>query len=212
MNRIDFKYARFALASLALAVVGTQAAAVPVVDQSFDTIGDTSFYGGLQSLTWQQTVTAGLTGTLSSVQVYFNDGNLAQGIRFFVNLGAAWQSDTNDFQNDITLVSGWNTVDVSAAGILLNAGEQFVIGLQGLGSGVIDPTFRGSSRGGYAAGAIYLNDAVVGTGIADLNFRTFIDAGAVPPVPEPGTALLLAGGLAGLACRSLRSRSASPTT
>ena len=127
-----------------------------------------------------------MSGLLSSVEVFFNSQNLSQGISFFVNTGAPWQSDTHDFQTNLSLVSGWNSVDVSSAGIPVSVGAQFTIGIQGLGPDTFfHPSFRGTRdtlEPSYAGGVLYRDGSVfMNLGSThDMNFRTFVE-----PVPEP---------------------------
>lgn len=169
--------------------------ATPILDQAFDTIGDTSFNGGDSSLTWQQGVTAGQSGTLARVEIFFNDNNLSQGIDFFVNLGSPWQNDTNDFSTTLSLVAGWNSVDVLGAGISLLAGDEFVFGLRGLGTD-FNPSFKGNSTDSYSGGATFLDGTEFLRGEYDINFRTYVDV--TESVPAPATLALFGLGLAGL--------------
>ncbi|WP_157281327.1 MULTISPECIES: hypothetical protein [unclassified Roseateles] len=181
--------AKAATALGALVLASTGAHAAPVVDQANDVIGTVSFNGGAPTLTWQQGVVAGQTGQLTAIEVYFNAANLGAGIQFFVNQGAGWQSDANDFDAVLNgLVAGWNLIDVSSAGISLSAGDQLVFGFKGQSPGNFSPSFTGTSGDVYSQGQLFLNGAVYAVPDYDVNFRTYVEAGRLP---EPGSAALV---------------------
>ena len=94
--------------------------------------------------------------------------------------------------------TGWLSIDVSSAGLVLSPGQQFALGLRSdvywdLGidsSGPYNP---------YGGGSLYGNGGLIqgnnqGVGAWDLVFKTYLST----PVPEPGTALLVGLGLAAL--------------
>jgi hypothetical protein len=138
--------------------------------------------------TWQQQVKTGLTGKLTSVDLFFQaDPNaVLQSFSFFINKGAGWQADANDFSAIATPTLGWFSIDVSSANINLTAGELFSIGVRGLGPSTGCCTLR---EGTYADGALYFaggpgfSGSVFqpGSGVS-LAFATHVDA-----VPEPST-------------------------
>ncbi len=204
----------FRMTALAIALTAPMfssvAHAVPVLDQSNETLQTTAFNGGTSLLYWQQTVTAGLSGLLSQVDIYFRDStNLTQGIDFSINLGSGWQSDGDDYFEHLSLISGWNSVDVSSAGITLTAGSQFSIGLHGTGS-TFEPSFSGTNEDPYVGGMLYLgwsnaDGSPYGERDYDIDFRTFVDQANVETVPEPATIVLTVLGI-GAMVRSARHR------
>jgi len=174
-----------------LAAVSFNAGAVSVLDQVNDGLITANINGTATSLTWQQGVTAGATGLLSAIDLNFASAGT---IDFFINVGAPWQTDANDYQDtSLSVVTGWNSIDISSANIFVNSGDEFVIGLTGLGIGNPDPW--GSYSGGYVNGMLYLNGSVFVNSDSDLHFRTYVDVSAVP---VPAAAWLFGSGLIGL--------------
>lgn len=167
-----------------LSVVSMLFVAVPAdasiqLDQAYDTLGNTTFSAPSANF-WQQSVTAGLTGELSKIE--FHAARNGGDFNISVNEGAGWQSDTNDFEIVYSAVVGWNTIDVSSAGLQVSSGSQFVIGINGIDADLYVP---GGSPGPYSGGSTYLNGSEFAGGSFDLNFRTYVNA-----VPEPTTAVI----------------------
>src|SRR4051812_21859735 len=100
--------------------------ATPVLDQFNGPA--VSVFGSASTDNWQQGVTAGMNGTLSSISLDSYGGPTT--FKFYINLGSPWQSDANAFETEVTRPwgGGWFTIDVSAAHIQLTQGEHFVIG------------------------------------------------------------------------------------
>jgi len=146
-----------------------------------------SFNADASSLTWQQEVTVGLAGPLVQIELYVTTPGSCD---VFINAGAPWQYDANDFETTLVADSvGWKTIDTSPAGLSFNPDDHFVIGIHGLDTGM----WLGGSylppEGGYDRGRLWLNEAIHDDTDWDIAFRTY--------VPEPGTlALLSLGALA----------------
>jgi len=155
-----------------------------------NTIIDSQLNGGSSAYTWEQGITAGLTGLLTAIDVFaFIDASLgAPGqTQVFVNLGTPWQSDANNWSTITTLKAGWNSFDLTSAHIFITAGQQFVIGIQGQGQTTFNPGMGVSYGEQYTGGALFLNGVRDVSG-NDLDFRTYIDS---VRVPEPSSLLLL---------------------
>jgi len=170
----------FAFATPSLGVIGN------VLDQESPYTGD-SFWGMVEPRIWQQEVTAGLPGPLVQIGLYFEEPEAGQDVLVFVNAGAPWQSDPHDFQTALTnVVDGWTSIDTSSAGLVFNAGDRFVIGIEPLTPGEL--WIGGSIPGAYDRGGLWYGGIMV-TYSSDFAFQTY--------VPEPATFLLV--GLGGLA-------------
>ncbi len=167
--------------------LSTPLAAAPVLDQAYDVIGGVHFNGGTSGYQWQQGVTAGLSGLLTSVELNFV---FTGSTRVFINVGAPWQTDSDDFSSAVSVSPGWQSIDVSSAGIHLAAGDVFSIGVEGFGNNGI-PSFTGyQGDGTYPGGALFYNGQGYTNGAtdSDMNFRTYVDTAVVP---LPATAYLL---------------------
>ena len=176
-----------AIAFFGVAASGAMAASV---DQSNDGPDALGLNGDLPSLEWQQQVTAGTSGQLTMIDLLFNAPLGSGDVRVFVNLGAGWQSDAAEYDAVTNVGGGWTSFDLSGAGINLNAGDMFSIGVQGTGGTGLD--LRGTVGNQYAGGALFLNGSLFNADY-DMNFRTFVEP---EPVPLPAALPLLGGGLA----------------
>ena len=193
-----FKVFLFAMSALFFC---HSAHAIPVLDQANDPFS-AGLNGAGDTRTWQQGVTAGLSGLLSTIEISVGEVGT---LDFFVNVGAPWQSDSNDFQNaSLAVTPGWNSIDISSANILVNPGDQFVIGIHGVESTSALP-IGASVDNRYPEGLLFLNgsdDPSVVHGL-DMAFRTYVE------VPEPTTLALMGLGLAGIGYRRHRSKTAA---
>ncbi len=91
------------------------AAAAPVVDQKQESATYISFNMHSSGLEWQQEVTAGVSGTLVGIEFFAHTTGSAD---FYVNLGAPWQTDADDYAATVTsgVTSDWVYVDVFVGG------------------------------------------------------------------------------------------------
>lgn len=184
----------------ALLLCSGTAHAIPMLDQS-NTVsaGDIfSLVSGSTTVSYQQGITAGLSGQLTQID-FFAGTETAAGNSALVtiNLGAPLQTDTPDFSSMFAASGpGWNSVDLTAASIFLTAGDVFTLGIEGIGGGI--PTLQGSVNAAYDGGEMF---ADVGSQIfalgpyIDLTFQTYVDPTAVP---EPGILVLMAIGIAAI--------------
>ncbi len=122
---------------------------------------------------WQQEVTAGIAGPLIGVEIWvkIGDSGDCQSVDFFINKGPAWQTDANDFETVLCAGpnrDGWVYVDTSAAGITLNVGETFVVGLLHRSDQFF---FRLSLQDPYAGGSLWVNENEQAAN--DLAFKTY---------------------------------------
>lgn len=163
------------------------------------------------STQFQQGVTAGMSGLLSRVDIFFagtddrGKGTPPGEALFSLNLGTPWQDDTNDFEELLFFDAGLGPdvieIDVSAANIFINPGDMFVIGLRSSGSNAVVPTFAATFLGDqYPGGALWLDRTKLA--VSDLNFVTYV--GPRLPVPEPSGMILLFLGLSGLRLAGMR--------
>ncbi len=137
--------------------------------------GNTWFNGDASIFTWQQEVTTGVAGQLTSFDLYLYTGST----HVFINVGPVWQFDANDFEQTITATSdGWFNIDTSAANINLGAEENFVIGVHGIDGGAGICGDSGSNA--YPRGRLFLqvnSDTPFDYGDYDFGFRTYMGEG-----------------------------------
>lgn len=205
---------RIAIVAKALAMIwalaGGIATAAPVLDQQSPALGE-KFPADFTGVYWQQGVTAGMAGLLTRVDLYLTQPADFWGLSIW--RGAPWQSGLADFYLPAQLwdvPAGWLSLDVSAGGLVFDAGDPFTIGVEGIGGGAgFEGPWLGGSHvvpgGAYAGGTLWLDYFYQGgepygggNGDYDLAFRTYVEPRTIP---APAAALLagvgtgLAGGL-----------------
>lgn len=190
--------------------------AVQIPDQVFDAPSTVEFTVPSTSSTHlQQGVTAGLSGLLSRIDIFFagtpsHDAGTPPGqVLFSVNIGAPWQTDPNDFETLLFFDEGLGPdvieIDVSAGNILINPGDLFVIGLQSSGTSAVVPGFSGTLLDDhYPLGTLWLDGNPLAFGTSDLNFVTYVGLPHDLPIPEPSGLILLFLGLTGLRLAGMR--------
>jgi len=145
----------------------------PVLDQSSPSVQAINCNSGLH---WQQEVIVGITGQLTSFQLQVVTAGTAN---IYINRGAPWQGDANEYQTAFNpTAAGWHTFDVASLGLMFQAGDRFVIGVQGTGGLYL----QGNSNS--YPGRLYWNGDSYE--MLDLAFRTYVlpsPAPTVTPVP-----------------------------
>jgi opacity protein-like surface antigen len=138
---------------------------------------------------WQQKVIAGISGTLAAIEISanpidsrFNPQGAESSLLVSVNLGSGWQSDANDFEAVVSIVDGWNRIDLLSSDISISSGDIFSIGIEGVAP--LGASFRGSTGNGYA-GNLYVDGSLLSNQDYDIDFRTYVLPTPLPPGCEP---------------------------
>ena len=104
------------------------------LDQS-SPFGNAWFNGGTNVLVWQAEVATGIGGTLEGFEIEIQAANVGSTVDLAIKVGAGWNTGTAAWTGTATntLVNTWERVflDTSAAGIVLNPGDLFVIEMTG---------------------------------------------------------------------------------
>jgi hypothetical protein len=173
--------ARLLFTLLASAASAAPASAGIIDQQVLPVPGDYRCFSS--SCTWAQVVTPGMTGLLTSLQV-FGIGNAD--LRFATGFGTASTNWTGERWVNVS-----DVIDLTPFGFHVTAGQSFVFELSNAdGDGVLQAAYRGARY----TNPLYLDD---GAGYLpnyrwSLAYTTAVDA---VTVPEPETAGLLLTGL-----------------
>ncbi len=168
-------------------------AAAIVVDQTNGSLPKPANWASLStSANWQQEIIAGQSGQLVGLDVFVQ---YASTYTLAVNLGAPWQSDSNDFVGSVVKTTSSEEIlhfDLSAANIVLNSGQAFVFSIAGIGQEI--GTYTSSLPGGAYQGRLFKDGILFSDGRWDLGFTTYVElqSQSATVTPEP-TSLALAG-------------------
>ena len=203
-------FIRFMLVSVALfglSISSVNAAAVRDQGQIFGT-------GGLLNLgtdPWSQSITTGITGLLSGVEIQINSlipagnpsltlsiysgGNPVSGTPLVTEMLSLTNSDL-----DPTKLYRW---DVSAAELIFSNGDVFSFGFLASATGF---QIAGNDGPGYDRGNLFKNGSLSTSNPRDIGFRTYVDSD-INAVPVPAAIWLFGTALIGLVGFSKRRRS-----
>jgi hypothetical protein len=161
------------------------ASPTPLLDQAQEVFGG-QFNGGTATFVWQQGVTAGLTGQVTGLELYFHAFS-NHGVSVYLNRGAPWQTDAHDWAVSIPAggltSSAWNAFDLTGSAVFVNAGDQLSIGIHGQGPSSPTNWFGGSGGDAYPGGTLWIRRVlpilfppeVHSTGAFDMAFRLYVD-------------------------------------
>ena len=164
-----------------------------MLDQTQEMV-NAQFNMDASSLEWQQSITVGVAGLLSQIDI---NVAIPGSSTFYVNVGSPWQVDAHDFVlNFSTADTGWHSIDVSSAGLNFSVNDVFVFGWDNTDGGLWTGGAFIDGGDPYPDGELWLTAAPFLPGW-ELAFRTYM-------IPAPGGLALL--GLAGLmgTCRRRR--------
>ncbi len=172
-----------------------------------------------------QTVTAGLSGQLTRIDVFLHASSSTAGSLTFSVLNNLSSSPTvlatKSFSAASVTANQFYSFDLSSDSIFATSGNSFAFSLEG-GLGSFFSVAASTSPDRYSGGANYykapnhsnstFHNWTMSSGTRDLLFRTFVDPAVQPvdlsstPMPEPGTLAILGLGLAGLGLAAGRKR------
>jgi len=96
------------------------------------------FNGDATSLIWQCQVATGIAGQLEGVTISTTQGSVGQTVDLRLRVGTGWNTSAAAFTTTVVKASAGSEdifVDMTAANIMLNVNDLYVIELQGTGTG-----------------------------------------------------------------------------
>lgn len=192
---------RFLRAALAALVTAASSQAFAVVDQfnaPHDPARISTQFNGLE---WQQEVVVGIGGLLTGIDLFTAEA--PGSFTISLNPGTGWQSDADAFRLAVSPTAfSTLSIDVSAAGLVFDAGDTFVIGIEAGPAGPCCGLLASGGNGAnlYQPGRLRNSFGTPLNGL-DLAFRTHVQA-----VPEPQTYALMLAGLAAVGIARRRRR------
>lgn len=190
------KRSKALLAGLIICGLGTHSVAAPILDQAQENFINVSL-NPTPLYKWQQEVVVGTSGLLAGIELYTSFASVGT-VTIFSGPAFATGTRLTSVTANISNANDWNYIDVSTAGIILQAGDEFVIQTQEI-------AIRGDNTNPYAAGEVWrtFNEGPAFlAGHIDIAFRTFMDASST--VPAPASLVILLVGLAGFRLRALK--------
>ena len=173
--RIINRAALPALAAVFTYAAWSAGAHAQVLDQT-QTEYPYSFNGDATWAIWQQSITVGIAGRLASIDIYvYEEGGPLGSAEVYINAGPPWQTDEPDYLTVFKpTVTGWNSIDLTAADLHFDVDDVFVIGINGIDD---DFWFGGSSPspgGPYDRGALWFEYQIYQDDQYDMAFRTWM--------------------------------------
>jgi hypothetical protein len=195
-------------------ILSTPALAVPVVDQEnvFTISQNSGFAAGAEQA---QTFTVGVTGQLTSIDIFLRAEIIANGpvfstdpltVRLLPTIGGAPDNNIANALGEVIVAGGdlptvhaFHNVDFSAFNIDVTAGDVFAWQIVGNYSAPIrtGDTYAGGTRYCRGTEIACTNPNWLQLSGQDFGFRTYVETDVVE-APEPATLMILGMGLMGL--------------
>ena len=154
-----------------------EATGKPILDQFNPGTLSSTINGGSAAYEWQQGITAGIAGQLTRIDLFVAiDAALGEvsATEVSLRLGSPWEIGTPAWTTTAVLSSGWNTFDLAKAKILVDVGDEYVIGIHGQSEFNFNPGIGISYDEQYPGGDLFVNGSSAESEGNDLLFRTYV--------------------------------------